>query len=106
MAGMYDQCEIAGNTATSAGGGVSGGAVLNRCVVRDNTSGANGGGACEAFADNCLFYGNSAPSGYGGGFHKGVMNNFDTREAATGTVVQAARLTVSSSVVITFQADR
>ena len=39
-------------------------------------------------------------------YDKGVMNNFDTREAATGTVVQAARLTVSSSVVITFQADR
>ena len=39
-------------------------------------------------------------------YDKGVMNNFDTLEAATGTVVQAARLTVSSSVVITFQAAR
>ena len=75
MSGTYDQCEIVGNTAKSAGGGVSGGAVLSRCVVKDNTSGANGGGACDSFADNCLCFGNKAPSGYGGGFHKGVMNN-------------------------------
>ena len=34
------------------------------------------------------------------------MNNFDVEAAAADTVVQAAKLTVSSSVVITFQADR
>ena len=40
-------------------------------------------------------------------YDKGVMNNFDVAEAkAAGTVVQAAKLTVSSSVVITFKADR
>ena len=40
-------------------------------------------------------------------YDKGVMNNFDVAEAAAaGTVVQAAKLTVSSSVVITFRADR
>ena len=39
-------------------------------------------------------------------YDKGVMNNFDVEAAAADTVVQAAKLTVSSSVVITFQADR
>ena len=40
-------------------------------------------------------------------YDKGVMNNFDVAEASVaGTVVQAAKLTVSSSVVITFKADR
>ena len=40
-------------------------------------------------------------------YDKGVMNNFDVAEAsAAGTVVQAAKLTVSSSIVITFKADR
>ena len=40
-------------------------------------------------------------------YDKGVMNNFDVAEAAAaGTVVQAAKLTVSSSVVISFKADR
>ncbi len=40
-------------------------------------------------------------------YDKGAMNNFDVAEAsAAGTVVQAAKLTVSSSVVITFKADR
>lgn len=40
-------------------------------------------------------------------YDKGVMNNFDVEEAsAAGTVIQAAKLTVSSSIVITFKADR
>ncbi len=40
-------------------------------------------------------------------YDKGIMNNFDVAEAAVaGTVVQAAKLTVSSSVVITFKADK
>ena len=40
-------------------------------------------------------------------YDKGIMNNFDVAEAsAAGTVVQAAKLTVSSSVVITFKADK
>ena len=40
-------------------------------------------------------------------YDKGVMNNFDVVEAsAAGTVVQAAKLTVSSSIVIAFKADR
>ena len=41
-------------------------------------------------------------------YDRGVMNNFDAIEAesAAGTVVQAAKLTVSSSVVITFKADK
>ena len=39
-------------------------------------------------------------------YDKGVMNNFDVEAAAADTIVQAAKLTVSSSVVITFQADR
>ena len=40
-------------------------------------------------------------------YDKGIMNNFDVAEASVaGTVVQAAKLTVSSSVVITFKADK
>ncbi|MBO5568945.1 MAG: SIMPL domain-containing protein [Clostridia bacterium] len=40
-------------------------------------------------------------------YDKGVVNNFDVVEAsAAGTVVQAAKLTVSSSIVIAFKADR
>ena len=41
-------------------------------------------------------------------YDKGVMNNFSVEAAfdTAGTVVQAAKLTVSSNVVITFKADR
>ena len=41
-------------------------------------------------------------------YDKGIRNSFDmvaAEESAAGTVVQAAKLTVSSSIVVTFKAD-
>jgi hypothetical protein len=83
---------IAGNTATTYGGGIylapSRSPAVIRCVIEDNVSGGGGGGIMAwsggAAVQNCLIRGNVAAT-YGGGVWSGILRNNTVLDNEAGT---------------------
>ena len=63
---MVVNCTLAGNSASSSGGGSFNG-TLNNCTLAGNSAYLRGGGSSYGTLNNCLVSSNSAPSGGGVG---------------------------------------
>jgi hypothetical protein len=74
QAASLSNCVVVGNSASSAGGGASGGTLKN-CTLTGNSADVGGGGAYGGTLNNCTLSGNSACFGFGGGAEKCMLNN-------------------------------
>jgi PKD repeat protein len=95
--GSVSNCTLAGNSASgdSAPGGGAYASTLYNCLLTNNASGANGGGAHSCLLSGCTLVTNRAAGGGGGGAHSCFLSNciLSNNVAAYGGGVYAGTLT-------------